>query len=120
MKTTLVTLALVGLTSGAMAQTSMAPMMMATIAASSAIQANMAANRAANTVGLGALEGKQIENCLVLAAFYQEGDVQVICLNKIKDEVYRVPVYKVKGAFSKGVFDELRKQFNTEDKDDKK
>lgn len=84
--------------------------MMSGMAMGMAISASQSANQAKNTVGINSLAGKKIENCLVLTAYYNDG-LEVVCLNVNKDEIYRVYVSKPKGAFSQGVFDELRKSF---------
>jgi hypothetical protein len=88
-----------------------APMMMSTVAVSMAANASSQAHKAQNTIGLGVLAGKQIENCLILQAYWDVENIVCVCLNKNKDEVYSVRFHKSKGDFSKGVFDELRKQF---------
>lgn len=75
-----------------------------------AISASQSADQARNTVGINSLAGKKIENCLVLTAYYDER-LKIVCLNAKKDEIYRVYVSKPVGAFSQGVFDELRKSF---------
>lgn len=110
----LLVLASLIITNNAIAASTAAPMMMSTVAASMAMQAsNQAhkAHKAANTVGLGVLAGKQIENCLILTSYYESGDLVIVCLHKEKDEIYPVRFSKPKGAFSQGVFNELRKQF---------
>lgn len=84
--------------------------MMSGIAIGMAASASQSANRARDTVGINSLAGKKIENCLVLTAYYDE-QLKIVCLNAKKDEIYRVYVSKPKGAFSQGVFDELRKSF---------
>lgn len=95
---------------------SAAPMIMSTVAVSMAASASSQARKAQNTIGLGVLAGKQIENCLILQAYWSDGNIVCVCLNKNKDEVYSVRFYKPKGDFSKGVFDELRKQFINKEK----
>lgn len=107
----LLVLASLIITNNAIAAQTAAPMMMSAVAASMAVHANNQAHKAANTVGLGVLTGKQIENCLILTSYYAEGDLVIVCLHKEKDEIYPVRFYKPKGAFSQGVFNELRKQF---------
>ena len=108
----LLVLAFLIITNSAIAAQTAAPMMMSTVAASMAIQASNQAHKAANTVGLGVLTGKQIENCLILTSYYADGDLVIVCLHKEKDEIDPVRFYKPKGEFSQGVFNELRKQFN--------
>lgn len=85
---------------------------MSGVAMGMAISASQSANQAKNTVGINSLVGKKIENCLVLTAYYNDR-LEVVCLNVNKDEIYRAYVSKPKGAFSQGVFDELRKSFET-------
>jgi len=99
------------ITNNAIAAQTAAPMMMSAVATSMAIHANNQAHKAANTVGLGVLAGKQIENCLILQAYWSDRDIVCVCLNKNKDEVYSVRFRKPKSDFSQGVFNELRKQF---------
>lgn len=108
----LLVLASLIITNNAIAASSAAPMMMSATAISMAASASAQAHKAANTVGLGVLAGKQIENCLILTSYYADGDLVIVCLHKEKDEVYPVRFHKPKGAFSQGVFNELRKQFN--------
>jgi hypothetical protein len=107
----LLALAFLIITNNAIAASTAAPMMMSAAAVSMAASASVQANRAANTVGLGILTGKQIENCLILTSYYADSYLVIVCLHKEKDEIYRVKFYKPKGAFSQGVFNELRKQF---------
>lgn len=111
MKKILAILGISLLSLNANAASSTAPMMMSTVAMTSAASAQNAAHRAANTVGLSVLDGKQIENCLILTTYFSEDALKVVCLNATKDEIYAVSVRKPKGAFSVGVFNELRKQF---------
>lgn len=87
-------------------------LMMSGMTMGMAASASQSANQAKNTVGINSLAGKKIENCLVLTAYYND-TLKVVCLNVNKDEIYRVSVSKPKGAFSQGVFDELRKSFET-------
>lgn len=103
------------ITNNAIAAQTVAPMMMSTVAVSMAASASARANRAANTVGISVLAGKQIENCLILTSYYANGNLVIVCLHKEKDEIYSVKVYKPKGAFSQGIFNELRKQFNKQE-----
>ena len=108
----LLVLASLIITNNAIAAQTAAPMMMSTVAVSMAASASAQAHKAANTVGLGVLTGKQIENCLILQAYWSDGKIVCVCLNKNKDEIYAVYFRKPKGNFSQGVFNELRKQFN--------
>ena len=87
------------------------PMMMSAAVVSMAAHASSRAHETENIVGLDVLVGKQIENCLILQAYWSDGYIVCVCLNKNKDEAYSVRFYKPNGDFSKGVFDELRKQF---------
>lgn len=107
----LLVLASLIITNSAIAAQTAVPMMMSATAISMAASASVQANRAANTVGIGVLAGKQIENCLILTSYYADGDLVIVCLHKEKDEIYPVRFSKPKGAFSQGVFNELRKQF---------
>lgn len=100
------------ITNNAIAAQTAAPLMMSATAISMAASASAQAHKAANTVGLGVLTGKQIENCLILQAYVSDGKIICVCLNKNQDEVYLKRFSKPKGAFSQGVFNELRKQFN--------
>lgn len=100
------------ITNNAIAAQTAAPMMMSAAAISVAASASAQAHKEANTVGLGMLAGKQIENCLILQVYWSDGKIVCVCLNKNKDEVYDVRFRKPKGDFSQGVFNELRKQFN--------
>lgn len=93
-------------------------MMMSAAAMATAVSASSEAQKIANTVGIGVLAGKIIENCMILNAYTNDSGIHVVCLNKFKDEVYVVNVTKPKGAFSQGVFDELRKSFDKEGKND--
>ena len=111
MKKIITILVFLGLANYAHAASSPAPIMMSAAAVSMAASASAQAHKAANTVGLGVLAGKQIENCLILQAYWSDGEIVCVCLNKNKDEVYSVRFRKPKGDFSQGVFDELRKQF---------
>lgn len=86
--------------------------MMSGAAMGMAMSASLSESQAKNTVGINSLAGKKIENCLVLTAYYNNG-LEVVCLNVNNDEIYRVYVSNPKGAFSQGVFDELRKSFET-------
>lgn len=89
-----------------------------TVSSSMMMSASSEAQKIANTVGIGVLAGKIIENCMILNAYTNDSGIHVVCLNKFKDEVYVVNVTKPKGAFSQGVFDELRKSFDKEGKND--
>lgn len=111
MKKILAILGISLLSLNANAASSTAPMMMSTVAMASAMSAQNAVHKAANTVGLAVLDGKQIENCLILTTYFSEAELKIVCLNANKDEIYAVSVTKPKGAFSVGVFNELRKQF---------
>lgn len=91
--------------------------MMTGMAVGMSISASQSAHRARNTVGINVLVGKKIENCLVLSAYYDRSLI-IVCLNINKDEIYRVSVSNPKGAFSQGVFDELRKSFETQGTND--
>ena len=94
----------------------MMTMMMSAAVVASASAAQSAAYKKANTVGLDVLNGKQIENCLILTSYFYEDKLIIVCLNANKDEIYGVSVRKPQGDFSIGVFKELRKQFEKESK----
>lgn len=89
---------------------------MAAAGAAMAAQASQEAYKSSHTIGIGSLIGKEIENCLIISAFYVDYYLEIVCLNKFEDKVYDVQFSKVRGDFSAKVFEELRKSFNKEDK----
>lgn len=89
---------------------------MAAASAAIAAQTSQEAYKSSHTTGINSLIGKEIENCLIIGAFYVDYYLEIVCLNKFEDKVYDVQFSRVKGDFSAKVFEELRKSFNKEDK----
>ena len=102
-------------TSYAATSNNMVPIMAAASVAMAA-QASQEAYKSSHTIGINTLIGKEIENCLIISAFYVDYYLEIVCLHKFEDKVYDVHFSRVRGDFSAKVFEELRKSFNKEDK----
>lgn len=125
MKKIILTIIITTISTGAIAASAPTPSPAIPIATMAAISAANAAVVSANNRNTqdaarknllsNTLTGHTVENCHIIDAYFQDGKLKVVCMNKKKNELYIKSVSndeKKQGAFTEKVFELLREQFN--------